>query len=233
MKIAVSTEGNYVSEHFGRCPYFTIFEVSNGKILKKEVIQNIEHSPGAVPKFLKEKGVDLIISGGMGRRAMEIFNQYGIDFIVGVSGNVDEVISKYIEGKLKVGDGLKEPCEGGHRESKCHKEEEEEEIICITSEGSDLNSKVDERFGRCSYFLFVSLKDLSFEAVENPYKDAQSGSGIKAVNILADRGVKTLLTGNLGSNASEALKSANIKVHLAVSGTVKDVIEKFMRKDLL
>ncbi len=233
MKIAISTEGNYVSEHFGRCPYFTIFEVNNGKILKKEVIRNIEHSPGAVPKFLKEKGVDLIIAGGMGRKATEIFNQYGIDFIVGVSGDVDEIISNFIEGKLKIEDGLKEPCSGGHKEERCHKEEEGEEIICITSKGNDLNSKVDERFGRCNYFLFINLKDLSYEAVENPYKEAQSGAGIRAVKILTDRGVKTLLTGNLGTNASEALKAAKVKVHLDVSGTVKDVIEKFKRKELL
>jgi len=226
MKIAISTEGDYVSEHFGRCPYFTFFEVSDGIILKRELVQNIEHSPGAVPKFLKEKGVDLIISGGMGRKAVDLFRTFGIEIIIGAQGKIDDIIEKYLKGNLKVDDESSKPCGGGHPDRECAKNEDE--IICITSEGNDLNSNVDERFGRCSWFLVFNLNDFSYEAVENPYKEEMGGAGIKVVKFLAEKGVKTLLTGNLGKNAKEALEAAKIKVLTDVKGTVKEAVEKFV-----
>jgi len=78
MKVAISTEGNSVSAHFGRCPFFTIAEIEEGKIVSKEVIDNPGHHPAYLPQFLREKEVNCIVAGGMGQRASGLFAEAGI-----------------------------------------------------------------------------------------------------------------------------------------------------------
>lgn len=100
MKIAVASEGEEVSMHFGHCEGFWIFDVENGKIIDSIFLHNPGHRPGFLPEFLKDKGVNCIISGGMGTSAIELFNTYGIDVITGAEGNATEVVEKYINGTL-------------------------------------------------------------------------------------------------------------------------------------
>ena len=131
MRIAVSTDANYVSGHFGRCPEFTILDINKDKIAKKEVIPNPGHHPGAIPEFLHQKKVEVIIAGGMGMRAMNFFNEFGIKTIVGISGKIDDVISDFIKGTLKGGESLCKPGSGkgyGVEKTECdHPEEKKKE----------------------------------------------------------------------------------------------------------
>lgn len=101
MKIAVSSEGKQVSGHFGHCEGFTVYELGKDKVLKKEFIQNPGHKPGFLPVFLKEKNTNVIISGGMGDTAVQLFNSNGIEVVVGAQGLCDDVVDKYINGELK------------------------------------------------------------------------------------------------------------------------------------
>lgn len=122
MKVAISSDGDYVSSHFGRCPYFTIVEIEGEKVLKKEVVENPGHQPAFLPQFLSEKGVNCIIAGGMGGRATALFAEVGIEVIVGVSGKIDEVIDKLLKGDLKGGESLSKPGSGrgyGIEKSEC------------------------------------------------------------------------------------------------------------------
>ena len=112
MRVAISTDGEFVSAHFGRCPSFTIVDIEDGKITKKEVIENPGHQPGFIPQFLHQKGVECIVAGGMGMRATGFFNEYGIQTIVGISGRVDEVIEKLQKGILEGGESLCKPGAG-------------------------------------------------------------------------------------------------------------------------
>ena len=112
MRIAISTDGNIVSAHFGRCPSFTIADIEGNKLIKKEVIANPGHHPGFLPEFLHGKGVNSIIAGGMGQRATSLFAQAGIEAIVGISGSIDEVIDKVIKGTLVGGESLCNPGSG-------------------------------------------------------------------------------------------------------------------------
>ena len=112
MRIAISTDGEFVSAHFGRCPSFTIIDIEDGKILKKDVVDNPGHQPGFIPQFLHKKGVNCIVAGGMGIRATGFFNDLGIQAIVGVSGNIDEVIEKLLKGTLEGGESLCKPGAG-------------------------------------------------------------------------------------------------------------------------
>jgi predicted Fe-Mo cluster-binding NifX family protein len=109
MKIAISTDNENVSDHFGRCPEFTIAEIEENRLVKKETVPNPGHHPGFLPKFLHEKGVGCIIAGGMGHRAQDLFVAQGIETILGISGAIDEVIDKVLSGKLESGESLCKP----------------------------------------------------------------------------------------------------------------------------
>lgn len=112
MKIAISTDGEFVSGHFGRCPSFTIAEIEGNKLVKKEVVPNPGHHPGFLPQFLKEKGVEYIIAGGMGQRAEGLFAEAGIKTVMGADGKVDDVIGQVLNGTLKGGENICRPGAG-------------------------------------------------------------------------------------------------------------------------
>ena len=101
MKIAVVSEGKIVTEHFGHCKGFAIFETEKNQIKSKEFIPNPGHRPGFLPVFLHERGVKVIISGGMGEGAVDIFNEKGIEVIIGASGEAEKTVNDYLQGKLK------------------------------------------------------------------------------------------------------------------------------------
>jgi predicted Fe-Mo cluster-binding NifX family protein len=129
LRVAISTDGDFVSAHFGRCPSFTILEIDNGKVIGKQTIANPGHHPGFLPEFLHKKGVAYIIAGGMGHRAEGLFAQTGIQTIMGISGSIDEVIDKIIKGTLEGGESLCRPGSGrgyGIEKTECEHPEEEE-----------------------------------------------------------------------------------------------------------
>ena len=101
MKIAISCDGNMVSAHFGRCEKFVLFEEENGKLKSRSEVGCPPHEPGFIPRFLSEKGAQKIICQGIGPKAIGLFGELGIEVIAGVSGNIDLVIGKYLEGSLK------------------------------------------------------------------------------------------------------------------------------------
>ncbi len=112
MKFAISTDGELVSSHFGRCPTFTLVDIESNKVVKKEVLNNPGHHPGYLPDFLHQKGVGSIICGGMGQRAAGLFRERGIRAIVGIEGKISDVIEKLIEGELHSGESLCKPGTG-------------------------------------------------------------------------------------------------------------------------
>lgn len=106
MKIAIASDGNKVSAHFGHCEGFSMYEVKKNKVLNNEFVPNPGHRPGFLPMFLKDNKVDLIISGGMGGSAQELFVNNGIDVIVGAEGSCEDVMNAYIKGELKSTDAF-------------------------------------------------------------------------------------------------------------------------------
>ncbi|MFO8053111.1 MAG: NifB/NifX family molybdenum-iron cluster-binding protein [Candidatus Omnitrophota bacterium] len=124
MKAAISTDSGYVSQHFGRCPTFTLVECEDGKVMEKKEIPNPGHHPGYLPEFLKKEGVSVIIAGGMGQRALSLFSESGIEVIPGVDGEVDQIIDQLLKGELKGGESFCKPGRGkGYGIDKTEKEE--------------------------------------------------------------------------------------------------------------
>lgn len=103
MRIAVATEGNMVAQHFGRCPEYTLVDVSDGQARSWVVIPNPGHEPGFLPRYLADMGVTCIIAGGMGPRAQRLFEEHRIQTVVGAAGYVREVVESYIKGQLRPG----------------------------------------------------------------------------------------------------------------------------------
>ncbi len=101
MKIAVASMGNVVAGHFGHCENFNIFDVENNAVVKHESIANPGHKPGFLPNFLGDLGVNVIIAGGMGEGAVNIFNARNIEVIMGATGVAQEAVERYIRGELK------------------------------------------------------------------------------------------------------------------------------------
>lgn len=101
MKIAVASEKNMVTEHFGHCTNFNIYETDKREIVSSQSIENPGHKPGFLPNFLNDMGVNTIISGGMGGSAIDIFNEKGIEVVVGANGDAKDAAYKYIRGELQ------------------------------------------------------------------------------------------------------------------------------------
>jgi predicted Fe-Mo cluster-binding NifX family protein len=99
--------------------------------------------------------------------------------------------------------------------------------IAISATGTNLETMVDPRFGRCQYFIYADPETLQFEAADNNGATAGGGAGIATAQTLAAKGVEAVLTGNCGPNAHQVLTAAGIKVITGVSGKVKDAIQDY------
>lgn len=240
MRIAISTDNDYVSAHFGRCKSYTIVEVEGDKVVKQEEISTPGHSPGFLPRFLAEKGVNLLITGGIGQRARDFFNQFKIEVISGIQGPVGEVVGRFLHHELPPGEELcqhederqSQPHQehySHHQEDHFHSEKPETAptsstvnpfaenlgaggLICFTSKGPDLDSELEEAFGRAPYFIFVDPKTLKFEAYNNEAVNLAHGAGIQSAQLMAEKGVTVLFTGQVGPNARRVLDSAGIQI---------------------
>jgi len=109
MRIAIAAQGDNVSAHFGHCEGFMMYDMDGETAPEGKMLANPGHQPGFLPVFLKEKGVDLVIAGGMGERAQMLFAQNGIDVIVGANGSCGDAIASYTAGRLvSTGEACKE-----------------------------------------------------------------------------------------------------------------------------
>jgi predicted Fe-Mo cluster-binding NifX family protein len=101
MKIAIATEQGQVAGHFGHCEGFTLYEVEGKEVKSKQFHASPEHVPGAIPNFVNNLGAQVIIAGGMGGGAVQMFNEMRIEVITGATGDLDMVIRKYLSGDLR------------------------------------------------------------------------------------------------------------------------------------
>ena len=105
-----------VSAHFGRCPFYVLAEANGDTVTGSRIVSNPhfgQHQPGVMPRFVHELGANVIIAGGMGPRAIDMFHGFGIDVATGVVGKVGEVLGAYLRGQHR---GVV-PCAHDHPES--------------------------------------------------------------------------------------------------------------------
>jgi predicted Fe-Mo cluster-binding NifX family protein len=155
----------------------------------------------------------------MGPRAQGLFAERNIQAIIGVQGQIDEVIKKFARQELEAGDDL---CDHGHQHKGASHHDDmpgKRETgmlaggkICVTAQGPDLDAEVDPNFGRAAYFLIVDPATLEFKSFENPSAQAGHGAGIQSAQFVAGLGVSAVLTGQVGPNARQVLDSASVRV---------------------
>lgn len=98
--------------------------------------------------------------------------------------------------------------------------------IGVTSTGENLDSEIDQRFGRCKYFIIVETESMEFETISNENAMTAGGAGIQAAQTIAKKGVQAVITGNVGPNAFQTLSAAGIRVYTNVIGSVREAIDK-------
>jgi predicted Fe-Mo cluster-binding NifX family protein len=109
MRIAISTEDkngldSLISHHFGRCPCYVLVDVQDQEVQNVQGIDNPfaqQHQPGMVPEFIQSQGAGVMISGGMGRRAIAFFEQFNIQVSTGADGTVRTALEGYFDGRLR------------------------------------------------------------------------------------------------------------------------------------
>lgn len=100
--------------------------------------------------------------------------------------------------------------------------------VIVTSQGRELNSPVDPRFGRAKYFLVVDTETGDFSVADNSQNlNAAQGAGIQAGKNVVDLGAAAVVTGHVGPKAFATLQAASVAVYTGASGTVADAIEQF------
>jgi len=109
MRIAIPMAEGKLAMHFGHCERFALIDVDPEAktILKKQEIEAPEHQPGLFPRWLAEEGARVIIAGGMGQNAQNLFAQNGIKVLTGASSQIPEALVKaYMEGTLLTGENV-------------------------------------------------------------------------------------------------------------------------------
>jgi predicted Fe-Mo cluster-binding NifX family protein len=118
-RIAIPTADGRLSTHFGHAPQFVVFDidVDQKQVQNRRVLDAPPHQPGLLPRWLASEGVEVVLAGGMGGRARQIFAEQGIDTIVGVAAvELDTIVQAYVDGTLKLDENA---CNHG-QEHRCH-----------------------------------------------------------------------------------------------------------------
>ncbi len=111
-KIVMASEDNLglegrLSAHFGRCPYYVVANINDVKDVTADDVEVVEnphfnnHQPGIMPRYIHSLGADVMIAGGMGPRAIDLFNSIGIEVVTGFAGKVGDILKAYLDGKIE------------------------------------------------------------------------------------------------------------------------------------
>ena len=117
MKFAVPLAEGKLTAHFGHCQQFAIVNVENREIINQDLLTPPPHEPGVLPKWLHEQGANVVIAGGMGQRAIMLFNQAGIEVITGAPvADPTTLVKSYLDQTLEAGENA---CDSDHGDHQC------------------------------------------------------------------------------------------------------------------
>jgi predicted Fe-Mo cluster-binding NifX family protein len=161
MRIAVSADNSngldsVVSPHFGRCPHFVLVDIEGRDVSQVRAVDNPyyrNHQPGQVPAFIHSLEADVMLTGGMGGRAIAFFQQFGIEGVTGAYGTVRQSVERYLGGGLKGAAPCKESQEHGHGdimspEDPAKSQYEQDELGRLKEEAEMLRRQLEEVAGR-------------------------------------------------------------------------------------
>jgi len=149
MRIAFSADNangleSVVAPHFGRCANFIIVDLNDRQVSSVRAVRNPffgQHQPGQVPGFIHQQGADVMITGGMGARAMQFFAQYGITPVTGASGTVQHALNQFLAGQLY---GAEACLQGERPEAPPEGEYESDQVGRLHEEADALRKQLDD-----------------------------------------------------------------------------------------
>lgn len=152
MRVAVSADGDngldsVVHPHFGRCPYFVLVDLEGPEVKGINAVSNPyygHHQPGQVPGFIQSQGASVMLSGGMGRRAIAFFEQLGIQAATGAAGTVRRALEHYLRGELQGAEPCRESIEHAHAEAPAEDGYEQDAVGRLREEAETLQHQLDE-----------------------------------------------------------------------------------------
>jgi predicted Fe-Mo cluster-binding NifX family protein len=161
MRIAVSADtkngiDSVVSPHFGRCPHFVLVDLDDHDVTEVREVDNPyygHHQPGQVPALINSLGANVMLTGGMGGRAIMFFQEFGIEGVTGAYGTVRQSVERYMGGQLKGAAPCKESQEHGHGDIMPSKdlaegEYEKDELGRLKEEADMLRQQLEEVEGK-------------------------------------------------------------------------------------
>lgn len=99
--------------------------------------------------------------------------------------------------------------------------------IAVSAAGQDLDAQIDQRFGRCDYFLIVDTDTMETQAFPNDNRNQTSGAGVQAAGFVISKGARAILTGSCGPKAMDVFNAEGIPVHTGWAGSVRAAVEAF------
>jgi Mrp family chromosome partitioning ATPase/predicted Fe-Mo cluster-binding NifX family protein len=249
--IACEDEGGLearVSAHFGRCPCYTVVEVKGDAVVGHRVEHNPhfgDHQPGVMPQFIASLGADVILAGGMGPKAVAMFEQRGIEVATGASGTARQALEGFLQGSFsgvvpcshdhpescqKPGGG-RQPHGAGHGEGRADEKRPAPDVGRVAIPAADdtgLSAAMDPRFGRAPYYVLVEPGGGEVvKVVPNAARNEAHGAGTSAARLIGESGVNTVVAGRFGPKALQVLQGLGIALWTAPDGlTVAEAVEK-------
>ena len=104
--------------------------------------------------------------------------------------------------------------------------------IAVSSTTNTLEGEIDQRFGRCRYFLIIDSETLEFTVIDNESAMTSGGAGIKAAETIVQSNAEVVITGNIGPNAFQILSAGNITMYTGVTGRIKKSIDQYKQGEL-
>jgi predicted Fe-Mo cluster-binding NifX family protein len=210
-RVAISMEGDYVSQHFRSCEKFCIVNIAEQQIISRQFVNNPVHIPDFMPEFLAIEYVDCVVTGGISEKEIEMLTANAIDVITGAKGSVEKVIASFIKGDLKT------------------KNKEHTQLkIAIPVDDKSAETSVCMSFGRTPYFLIYDTETKEGIYLDTSAAANQGSAGIKAAQAVVDNQVGALLTPRCGENAAEVIKAADIRIYKTITGSARDNINAFI-----
>jgi predicted Fe-Mo cluster-binding NifX family protein len=105
-------------------------------------------------------------------------------------------------------------------------------VVCVTSTGDSVKSELDPRFGRCAYFAFHDTDTGDVSILENEAVRSGGGAGISSGQLMVEKKVNTVITGNVGPNAMSVLSTAGMDIYRGVQSSIEENLENFKQGKL-
>lgn len=234
--MAISFWMERVSPVFDVAKHLLLLEIEDSAEIARRVETIDETDLVSRAHCLADLGVDVLICGAISRPMRLILETKEIEVIGHICGNIEEIIRGFVKGCLHDEQYLMPGCRIGSHGSQpatnrngTEPEMEEHHMrVAITSQGPDLSSQIDPRFGRARYLTVIDVETEEFLSIDNSRNlNATQGAGIQTVKAVVKEGVDVVMTGHVGPKANDALEAAGVEVMTGVSGTVSDVLKEF------